>query len=52
MMRIAWLMENIPVKVGMMGASPDGDGFKVRFEDFTVKHLPDLRRLEWLKQHF
>jgi regulation of enolase protein 1 (concanavalin A-like superfamily) len=36
--------------VGMMAASPDGDGFKATFEAFKVKHLPDLRRLEWLKK--
>lgn len=48
MMRNAWLEANRPVKVGMMGACPDGDGFSVTFSDFTVKHLPDLRRTQWL----
>lgn len=48
LMRNAWLQDNIPVKVGLMGASPDGSGFNVRFEDFTVTHLPDMRRLRWL----
>lgn len=48
LMRNAWLQDNTPVKVGLMGASPDGTGFNARFEDFTVTHLPDLRRLRWL----
>ena len=51
MMRNAHMQDNIPVKVGLMGASPDGEGFEARFENFTVKHLPDLRRLEWLKRN-
>lgn len=48
MMRNAWMEANRPVKVGMMGACPEGDGFSVTFSDFTVKHLPDLRRTQWL----
>lgn len=48
MMRNAWLQDNHPVMVGLMGACPDGDGFTARFEDFSVKHLPDMRRLQWL----
>ena len=51
MMRNAWMQDNHPVKVGVMGASPDGQGFEVKFEDFKVKHLPDLRRLKWLEQN-
>ena len=51
MMRNAWLQDNIPVKVGLMAASPDGTGFNVKFENFSVKHLPDMRRLEWLKKN-
>ena len=51
MMRNAWLQDNCPVMVGLMGASPDGDGFKARFENFTIKHLPDQRRLQWLKNN-
>lgn len=39
------------VKVGMMGASPDGDGFKAIFEEFSIKHLADERRLEWLESN-
>lgn len=51
MMRNAWMEANRPVKVGMMGACPDGDGFSVTFSDFTVKHLPDLRRTQWLQNN-
>ena len=50
MMRNAWLQDNTPVMVGVMGASPDGKGFNAKFEHFKVTHLPDLRRLEWLKK--
>lgn len=51
MMRNAWMADNTPMMVGMMGACPDGDGFRVKFEHFKVKHLPDMRRLEWLKKN-
>ena len=51
MVRNAPLEDNAPVMVGLMAASPDGDGFEARFEKFSVKHLPDQRRLEWLKNH-
>lgn len=51
MMRNAWLQDNTPVKVGLMAACPDGDGFNVKFEHFQVKHLPDARRLQWLKNN-
>ena len=51
MMRNAWLQDNTPVRVGLMAACPDGDGFEARFEYFSVKHLPDLRRTEWLKKN-
>lgn len=51
MMRNCWLQDNTPVMVGMMAACPDGDGFKAKFEHFTIKHLPDQRRLEWLDKH-
>lgn len=50
-MRNAWMQDNHPIMVGVMAASPDGNGFKARFEDFTIKHLPDARRLEWLKNN-
>lgn len=51
MMRNAWLQDNTPVMVGVMEASPDGKGFNAKFEHFKVTHLPDLRRLEWLKKN-
>lgn len=51
MTRNAPLQDNAPVMIGLMAASPDGDGFEATFDNFTVKHLPDQRRLEWLKNH-
>jgi len=51
MMRNAYLQDNTPVQVGLMAACPDGNGFKAVFENFMVKHLPDQRRLEWLKKN-
>ena len=51
MMRNCWLQDNTPVMVGMMAACPDGNGFKARFEHFQIKHLPDARRVEWLKKN-
>lgn len=51
MMRNAWLQDNTPVMVGLMAASPDGEGFEAKFENFSVKHLPDMRRMEWLKRN-
>ena len=48
MLRNCWLQDNCPVMVGVMGACPDGDGFVARFEDFSIRHLPDQRRQEWL----
>ena len=49
MSNLCYLQSNKPVMVGMMAASPDGNGFNAIFEDFEVKHLPDLNRLEWLQ---
>ena len=49
-MRIAWMQDNTPVQVGLMAASPDGQGFQASFEHFQVKHLPDQRRVEWLEK--
>ncbi len=51
MIRDAWMQDHCPIMVGMMAASPDGQGFHVTFDEFKVKHLPDRRRLEWSKQH-
>jgi hypothetical protein len=50
-MRNAWMQDNIPMKVGIMAACPDGHGLNVKFENCTVKHLPDQRRLQWLKNN-
>ncbi|WP_198952451.1 DUF1349 domain-containing protein [Mucilaginibacter sp. MD40] len=51
MTRNAPIKDNQPVMVGLMAASPDGQGFEAKFENFKVKHLPDQRRLEWLKKN-
>ncbi|MDE6140898.1 MAG: DUF1349 domain-containing protein [Alistipes sp.] len=51
MIRNAWLQDNTPVQIGMMAACPDGEGFDVVFEHFSVKHLPDMRRTEWLARN-
>lgn len=51
MLRTCWLQDNCPVMVGLMGASPDGDGFEATFEDFKVTPLPDLRRLQWAEKN-
>jgi len=48
---MAYFPEQKPAMVGMMAASPDGDGFNAVFEDFKIFHQPDTRRLEWLKQN-
>lgn len=50
MMRTCWLQDNCPVMVGLMGACPDGVGFKALFEEFSVKRLPDLRRQQWAER--
>ena len=51
LMRNAWVEANHPVRIGMYAASPDGAGFKARFSDFKVTHLPDKVRTEWLKKN-
>lgn len=51
MMRNCWMKDNCPVMVGPVAACPDGEGFKARFEHFSVKHLPDARRLQWLEKN-
>lgn len=51
LMRNCWMQDNIPVMVGPVAACPDGNGFRAKFEYFSVKHLPDARRLEWLKKN-
>ena len=51
MMRNAWMEANRPVKIGMFAACPDGDGFNVNFSNFSVTHLPDAVRTEWLNSN-
>ncbi len=51
MMRTLWMQDNVPLQVGPVAASPDGKGFRARFSDFTVRHLPDQHRLEWLRKN-
>lgn len=51
MMRLAYFPDNVPVMAGMAAASPDGEGFDALFEDFEIKHIPDVRRLKWLKDN-
>ena len=51
MMRNCRMQDNTPIMVGMMAACPDGNGFEATFEEFKIKHLPDLRRLQWLKNN-
>lgn len=51
LMRNAWMEANRPIKIGMMAACPDGNGFRATFSDFSVKHLPDATRLKWLEQN-
>lgn len=51
MFRLAFFPDNTPVMVGLTAASPDGDGFMALFEDFSLVHLPDKRRSDWLKQN-
>ena len=51
MMRTLWMQDNCPLQVGPVAACPDGNGFKARFSDFKVEHLPDQRRVEWLEKN-
>ncbi len=51
LMRNAWMEANRPVKIGMYGASPDGNGFNATFSNFKIKHLPDKVRSEWLRRN-
>lgn len=51
MFRNAPFEDNTTVKIGIMAACPDGEGFNAQFDNFSVKHLPDQRRLEWLEKH-
>lgn len=51
MMRNAWLEANHPLRIGMFGASPDGEGFRAAFSDFEIIHLPDAVRTKWLESN-
>ena len=51
MMRTLWMQDNCPLQIGPFAACPDGKGFKAKFSDFKVKHLPDQRRVDWLKNN-
>ena len=51
MMRNAWMQANHPVRIGMFAACPDGDGFEATFSDFTVTHLPDCVRTDWIRKN-
>ena len=51
MMRTLWMQDNCPLMVGPVAACPDGQGFKAVFSHFKVKHLPDQRRVEWLRNN-
>lgn len=51
MMRLAYFPDNVPVMLGMVAASPDGNGFDAIFEEFEVTHIPDTRRLKWLENN-
>jgi len=51
MSNLAHFPEKRNAMVGMMGASPDGNGFRATFENFKITHLPDERRLKWLEKN-
>ncbi len=51
MSNIVYFPEYKTVQVGMMAASPDGNGFLASFDNFAITHLADKRRLEWLKDN-
>ena len=51
MMRLAYFPKDCPVMVGLVAASPDGDGFEAVFEKFEIRHLPDQERLNWLESN-
>ena len=51
MSNLVYFPQEKSVMVGMMAASPDGDGFEAVFEDFKIARLPDQRRMEWLEKN-
>lgn len=50
LMRLAYFPNNTVIMVGLMAASPDGNGFNALFESFDIKYLPDSERIKWLKK--
>ena len=48
-MRNAYLQDNTPVMVGLMGASPDGKGFLAKFENFSVKNIFRSEKIKMVK---
>ncbi len=48
LLRTLSLYVNEPM-VGPFAASPDGQGFSASFESFNTEHLPDAKRLAWLR---
>lgn len=39
MLRLAYFPPGVPVKIGMMCAAPDGKGFPIEFDNFSVQPL-------------
>ncbi len=39
MLRLAYFPPRVAVKIGMMGAAPDGIGFKLEFDNFSIQAL-------------
>lgn len=39
MLRLAYFPPNVPVQIGMMCAAPDGEGFPIEFDNFSVENL-------------
>lgn len=37
MLRLAYFPPNIPVQIGMMCAAPDGQGFPIEFDNFSIE---------------
>ena len=39
LLRLAYLPPSPQIKVGLMCAAPDGEGFEVTFEDFSIERI-------------
>lgn len=37
MLRLAYFPPTVPVQIGLMCAAPDGDGFPIEFENFSIQ---------------